>query len=230
MKVDIIHKLNPKNWKKFRQIKLAGYFGDRGDLPFQIPKNLDWWGDWQNYANFPSEKGEVYLKATEGAYFFLVTEKRKEDEIPQLFSELENCLYNRPYNRPSGDIHSLRQQAHQALQEKNQVLYLEILAGKKTIEDLPKSTVKVAGKINHYPVTVTAYQCFDWDRDCIVTEYCHAIKGTHATYWHRNVFDGGDVIGKVGSKASWAVPEEYTREELEEIKKISSLIFQGIRM
>ena len=228
--------LNPKNWKIRRNILFAGQFGsDQKNLPFVAPK----WDEnnliADKYMRTKTADGNIVVMdyQEEISYFVIVTPEtldRTNTTWENIFEELGKKIFWGKSFKQHFPINEARNKARQALIEKNQGLYLDIINDKKCLFDLPKSEEKIILKIEGYKIEITAYQIYDDDQGLIATEYQNKIIGKYNTYYHHNIFDGGDVISKEGAKASWCEPEKYTKNELDEIEDIGKIINQGIRM
>lgn len=89
-------------------------------------------------------------------------------------------------------------------------------------------------EVSHFEVKAIGYFQMNYDTFSFLYEEDHEIidKKTGREYWHKNVFDGGDISGKKGLAAHFVdeVKDRYDDIDRENIKEIEQLIGQGIRM
>ena len=249
----IIPLLTPKNWKKLRGVYKAGEYRDRGSyatlrecykFPFEfVSEEED--EDYSFTAIVDRKRRRVYLSGSgDQAFGTFVILKDDKKILPEQASRLldeasmiicaalhRNGILQPDPGEPRQVIRYARKKARDRVLPKNQEFFTKVVRGTASLYGKPPATEGVAYcRVENFVVRVTAFQFWDDDRGRWVTEFDHQIRGRHARYWHHNVFDGGDVIGKEGHKASWCVPEEYTAAELDEIQKILGFVAIGLRM
>lgn len=110
----------------------------------------------------------------------------------------------------------------------------------KLEQQLYKNTVKQSFPIDDMKVTLSGIQYHNLDTDSIMTNISSEIQIGKRKYWHNNIFDVGDIIGKEGCKAQWYYnmnPEKMKEDkcniddiDIKNMKKIEDIFSIGIRM
>lgn len=95
-------------------------------------------------------------------------------------------------------------------------------------------------QIDDIIITAIGYQYYNLDASRFMTDYLLEIDIHGRKYWHKNIFDGGDIMGKEGFKAHWYYnmnPEEAKKDgyEIDDIDQqnfatISQLCDRGLIM
>jgi hypothetical protein len=212
--------LNPENWKKVNRVEKCGFLVNEG------------------YTMKMEELQKKYnhiekLHREDGTYILITKRKLSEKEKNRLWGEIEENFWSwiprkNALNSGVSGITLTKRNIRRELYEKNQDVFL---SGEEEKLSQRKITKKVTVKTGETELTisVTGWQEWNFDTDCLTTEFQEEIAGKTGKYVHWNVFDYGDIWKKTDGEKLVDEKDCSLREQAE-LEKIKKLTKQGIKM